>query len=145
MRNVARIDGGILTESEFFEIRSEGRIVRCSVRVPSRTPPAAGAAAGRDMCDWLIQNAVPLRRGWQGVILDTRDGPSVLGPITRAHVERLFEAAEQAKRPLAVLVSASAVALFEQFSALSRSCGPKSSTVTSDPDAVAAWMSRTIR
>jgi hypothetical protein len=145
MRNVARVDGGILTESEFYEIRSEGRVVRCSVRVPTRTPPAAGAAAGRDMCDWLIQNVIPPRRGWLGVVVDTRNGPSVLGPITRSAVERLVEAAERAKRPLAVLVSPPAVALFEQFSAVSRSCGPTCSTVTTDPDAAVAWMSRTIR
>jgi hypothetical protein len=60
-------------------------------------------------------------------------------------VERLVQAAEQAKRPLAVLVSTSAVALFEQFSSVSRSCGPTCSTVTTDPDAASAWMSRLIR
>lgn len=145
MRHVARVDSSILTESEFFEIRSEGRIVRCSVRVPSRTPPAAGAAAGRDMCDWLIQNAVPPRRGWLGVIVDTRNGPSVLGPVTRSSVERLVENAERAKRPLAILVSTSAVALFEQFSSVSRSCGPTCSTVITDPDAAISWMTRPIR
>ncbi|MEY4551348.1 MAG: hypothetical protein RL685_7543 [Pseudomonadota bacterium] len=145
MRHVARVDGSILTESEFFEIRSEGRVVRCSVRVPTRTPPAAGAAAGRDMCDWLIQNALPPRRGWLGVIVDTRNGPSVLGPVTRSAAERLVQAAETAKRPLAVLVSTSAVALLEQFSSVSRSCGPTCSTVTTDPDAAIGWMSRLIR
>lgn len=145
MRNVARVDGGILTESEFYEIRSEGRVVRCAVRVPTRTPPAAGAAAGKDMCDWLIQNALPPRRGWLGVIVDTRNGPSVLGPVTRSAVERLIQAAEQHKRPLAVLVASPSAALFEQFSSVSRSCGPTCSTVTADPEAAVAWMSRTLR
>lgn len=145
MTNVARVDGGVLTRGEFFEIRSEGRVVRCSVRVPTRTAPATGAAAGRDMCDWLIHNALQLRSSWLGVIMDTRDGPSVLGPVTRSAVERLFQAAEQARKPLAVLVSSPAVALFEQFSAVSRSCAPGCSTVTADPAAANAWMSRLIR
>lgn len=145
MGNVARVDGGILTEGEFFEIRSEGRVVRCSVRVPTRTSPAAGAAAGRDMCDWLIQHALQPRSSWLGVIVDTRNGPSVLGPVTRSAVERMFKAAEQARRPLATLVSSPTIALFEQFSAVSRSCAPSCSTVTADPAAANAWMIRPVR
>jgi hypothetical protein len=145
MGNVARVDGGILAEGEFFVIRSEGRVVRCSVRVPTRTSPAAGAAAGRDMCDWLIQHALQPRSGWLGVIMDTRNGPSVLGPVTRLAVERMFQAAEQAKRPLAALVSSPTLALFDQFVAVSRACAPNSSIVTADPEAASAWMSRLIR
>lgn len=145
MRSLARVDGRILTEGEFFEIRSEGRVVRCSVRVPTRTSPAAGAAAGREMCEWLVQNALQARSSWSGVIVDTRDGPSVLGPVTRSALERLFQAAEQAKRPLAVLVSSPTIALFEQFSALQGSCAPNCSTVTAEPEAATAWMTRLIR
>lgn len=145
MVNVARVDDGVLTRGELFEIRSEGRVVRCSVRVPTRTSPAAGAAAARDMCDWMIRHVLQPRSGWLGLIVDTRNGPSVLGPVTRAAVERLFQAAEQARRPLAVLVSSSTIALFEQFSAVSRSCAPTCSTVTADPEEAVAWMSRVLR
>ena len=97
------------------------------------------------MCDWLIQHALQPRSSWIGVIMDTRNGPSVLGPVTRASAERLFQSAEQAKRPLATLVSSPTVALFDQFSAISRSFAPTCSTVTADPVAAAAWMTRLVR
>ena len=97
------------------------------------------------MCDWLIRHALQARSSWIGVILDTRNGPSVLGPVTRTTMEGLFQAAELARRPLAVLVSSPTLALFDQFSAVSRSCAPNSSTVTAEPDLANAWMSRRVR
>jgi hypothetical protein len=139
MANVARFPSNVLIQAELYDIRSDGRVVRCTLHVPTRTPPQDGAKAGTAMNDWLIANALRPRSGWLGVIMDVRDGPSVLGPVTRSTTERLFEASEQSRRPLAVLVSSSA-ALFEQFSAMSRRCAPQYSMVTSDPAAALAWI-----
>jgi len=70
----------------------------------------------------------------------TRDGPSVVGPITRSVIERVLETAEQSRRPMTVLVGPSP-ALFEQFAELQRRVAPTYGLVTADPDGAIAWMS----
>src|SRR5689334_10854123 len=102
MTHAARVANSILVQSELYEIRGEGRVVRCTVHVPTRTPPQEGAKVAVAIGDWLLANALRPRSGWLGVILDVRDGPSVLGPVTRSMAEKLFEASEQSRRPLAV-------------------------------------------
>ena len=143
-RNMAsgpRVVGNVLMRGELFEISSEGRVVRCRVRVPTRTAPSAGAEAAKQMGEWMINNVLRPRSSWLGLILDTRDGPSVVGPITRSVIERVLATAEQNRRPMMVLVGSSA-ALFDQFAELQRRVAPAYGCVTADPDEAITWLSR---
>jgi hypothetical protein len=128
---------------ELFEISSEGRTVRCRVRVPTRTTPAAGAEAAKQMGDWMINQALRPGSSWIGLILDTRDGPTVVGPVTLSIIQRVLETAEQRRRPMTVLVAAGAGTLFEQFDELARRVAPTYGCVTADPDEALTSLTRT--
>ena len=122
--------------------RPQGRVVRCRVRVPTRTAPAAGADAAKQMGDWMINNALRPRSSWLGLILDTRDGPAVVGPVTLSIIERVFETAEQSRRPMTALVASSSLALFDQFDELARRVAPTYGCVTADPEEAITWLTR---
>ena len=134
MANGARAASNVLMRGELFEISTEGRIVRCRVRVPTRTAASAGADAAKQMGEWMIHNVLRPHSSWLGLILDTRDGPSMVGPITLSIIQRVFETAEQSRRPMTVLVAPAAAALFEQFAELARRVAPTYGSVTADPD-----------
>lgn len=142
MGNAAKAAGNVLMRGELFEISSEGRIVRCRVRVPTRTTPAAGAEAAKQMGEWMINKALRPGSSWIGLILDTRDGPAQVGPITLSIIQRVFETAEQSRRPMTVLVAPGAQALFEQFAELARTVAATYGTVTDDPEEAIASLSR---
>jgi hypothetical protein len=142
MANVARAASNVLIRGELFEISSEGRIVRCRVRVPSRITPAAGAEAAKQMGEWMIDHVLRPRSSWLGLILDTRDGPSVVGPITLSIIQRVFETAEHCHRPMTVLVLPSSAELFAQFAELARRVAPTYGCVTADPDEAIASLTR---
>jgi len=142
MANVARAASNVLIRGELFEISSEGRIVRCRVRVPTRTAPAAGAEAAKQMGEWMISRVLRPHSSWLGLILDTRDGPSAVGPITLSIIQRVFETAEHSGRPMTVLVGPSLPALFEQFAELARRVAPRYGCVTADPDEAIASLTR---
>ena len=142
MGNVARPASNVLIRGELFEISSEGRIVRCRVRVPTRTAPAAGADAAKQMGEWMINNALRPGSSWIGLILDTRDGPSVVGPITLSIIQRVLETAEHGRRPMTVLVATSPSALFDQFAELAQRVAPTYGCVTADPDEAIASLTR---
>jgi len=74
--------------------------------------------------------------------MDVRGGPSIFGPVTRGVVERVFDSAERARKPLAILVGGG-TSQRGQFDDYSRTVAPSYSTVTTDPDAALAWMTRT--
>ena len=138
---MARVASNVLMRGELFEISSEGRIVRCRVRVPKRTAPSAGADAAKQMGEWMIHNVLRPSCSWLGLILDTRDGPPVVGPITLSVIERVLETAERSRRPMTVLVGPSQ-ALFDQFDELARRVAPTHGCVTADPDEAVSSMSR---
>jgi len=142
MGNVTRAASNVLMRGELFEISSEGRVVRCRVRVPTRIAPAAGADAAKQMGEWMINNALRAGSSWLGLILDTRDGPAVVGPITLSIIQRVFETAEHGRRPMTVLVAPACAALFEQFAELARRVAPTYGCVTADPDEAIASLSR---
>ena len=142
MANVARAANNVLIRGELFEISSEGRIVRCRVRVPTRTAAAAGAEAAKQMGEWMINNALRPGSSWIGLILDTRDGPTVVGPITLSIIQRVFETAEHSRRPMTVLVAPSSSALFDQFAELACRVAPTYGCVTADPDEAIASLTR---
>ena len=134
MANGGRAASNVLMRGELFEISTEGRIVRCRVRVPTRTAASAGAEAAKQMGEWMINNVLRPHSSWLGLILDTRDGPSVVGPITLSIIQRVFETAEQRRRPMTVLVAPSSAALLEQFAELARRVAPTYGSATADPD-----------
>jgi hypothetical protein len=134
MANVAPAASNVLIRGELFEISAEGRVVRCRVRVPTRTTASAGAEAAQQMGEWMIKNVLRPHSSWRGLILDTRDGPAVVGPVTLSIIQRVFEAAEQSRRPMTVLVAPASATLFEQFAELARRVAPTYGRVTADPD-----------
>jgi hypothetical protein len=142
MGNIARAAGNVLIRGELFEISSEGRIVRCRVRVPTRTAPAAGADAAKQMGEWMIDNVLRPQSSWLGLILDTRDGPLAVGPITLSIIQRVFETAEHSRRPMTVLVEPSSQALFNQFAELASRVAPTYGCVTADPVEAIASLGR---
>jgi len=139
---VARPASNVLIRGELFEISSEGRAVRCRVRVPTRTAPAAGADAAKQMGEWMINNVLRPSSSWLGLILDTREGPSAVGPITLSIIQRVLETAEHSRRPMTVLVAASSPALFDQFAELARRAAPTYGCVTDDPDEAIVSLTR---
>ena len=144
-RNMAsgpRVVGNVLMRGELFEISSEGRIVRCRVRVPRRVTPAAGAEAAKQMGDWMIHQALRPGSSWVGLILDTREGPTQVGPITLSIIQSVLETAEQRRRPMTVLVASASDTLFEQFAGLARQVAPTYGCVTADPDEAIASLTR---
>jgi hypothetical protein len=131
----------LLVRGEVYELWSHGRVVQVVLKVPARTPPAVGAQAATEMGEWVVQNVLQRRSRWLGVVFDVRSGPSIFGPITRAVMERLFEHAERARKPIAVVVGNTA-SQRDQFSVLARTVAPSQSKITSELDEALAWMTR---
>ena len=135
----AKPAGELLLKSDLYEIRAEGRVVRCALNIPVRTAPALGANAAVDMGEWLVNNVLKPRSQWVGLIVDVRVGPSVFGPVTRAAIERMLTSAQQSRRPLCVLVGDSSTQC-DQFLEMARLHAPRYSRVTSDPEEAVTWL-----
>lgn len=131
-----------LFSDELHIVRGVGRVVWCQVTIPARTPPATGAESARKVIDFLIETALQRRSSWLGLVLDTRGGPSVFGPVTRAATVRLLESAEAAHKPFAV-VSPRGTTQFEQYSSLAAAHAPRYALVTDDPQQASDWMTTT--
>ena len=134
--------GELLVKADLYEIRAEGRVVRCALNIPARTAPALGASAALAVGEWLVSNVLKPRGQWLGLIVDVRLGPSVFGPVTRSVTERLLTSAVQSRRPVVFLVGDSPTQR-EQFQEVARLYGQRYSCVTSDPDAALTWLTTT--
>jgi hypothetical protein len=132
---------GVLLEDELHLIRSSGRVVWCHVRIPRSTHPAAGAEAAKRAVQYLLENVLHRRSPWLGLILDVRQGPSVFGPITRQVSANMFETAELARKPVAV-VTVGAGAQHAQYLSLAAAHAPQFVLVTSDANQAADWMTQ---
>jgi len=130
---------GLLFEDELHLIRCAGRVVWCQVRIPSNTLPAAGAAAAQQVGRYLIEHVLHRRSPWLGLILDVRQGPSVFGPITRQVSSDLFENAERARKPFAVLTLGDGTQ-HAQYCALATTNAPRFALVTADAERASDWM-----
>jgi hypothetical protein len=139
MLDRSRPAGELLVKADLYEIRAEGRVVRCALNIPGRTAPALGASAATDMGEWLVSNVLKPRSQWLGLILDARLGPSVFGPVTRSSIERMLTSAQQSRRPIAILVGDS-LTQRDQFLELARLHAPRYSRVTSDPNEARTWL-----
>lgn len=131
--------GELLVKGELYEIRAEGRVVRCALHIPGRTAHALGACAALDMGEWLMSNVLKARSQWLGLIMDARLGPSVFGPITRAVLERVLTSAQQSRRPIAFVVGNSPTQR-DQFLEMARLHAPRYAHVTSDSNEALTWL-----
>jgi hypothetical protein len=132
---------GVLLEDELHVIRSAGRVVWCHVRIPRTTHPSAGAEAAKRVGRYLIDNVLHRRSPWLGLILDVRQGPSVVGPCTRQASSKMFESAEHARKPLAVLTVGDGTQ-HAQFLSLAVAHAPKFALITSDAAEAVDWMTQ---
>ncbi len=131
--------GELLLKADLYEIRAEGRVIRCVLNIPARTAPALGASSALDVGEWLVSNVLKPRSQWLGPIVDVRLGPSVFGPVTRSVTERLMTSAAQSRRRMALLVGSSPTQR-DQFLEMARLYAQRYSCVTSDPDAALTWL-----
>jgi hypothetical protein len=139
MVSASKPAGELLLKGELYEVRAEGRIVRCALKIPPRTAPALGANVALDMGEWLVNNVLKPRSQWAGLIVDVRLGPSVFGPVTRSAIERMLTSAQQSRKPMAVLVGHSSTQ-HDQFLEMARLHAPRYSRVTSNPDEALTWL-----
>jgi hypothetical protein len=135
--------GTVLVKDELFLIRSEARVIWCHVLTPRSVSPARGAAAAEAMAAYLIEHVLERRSPWLGLVIDTRKGPSVFGPVTRAAVQRMFEHAERARKRVAVLIGVSPVQR-TQFSELAEQSAPSYCRVTDMEPAALDWIVGTL-
>jgi hypothetical protein len=119
----AGLANAILAQGDLYVLRSEGRVVWWQVLVRPGVDPARGAEAAQTAGAFLMDHVLLRRSSWIGVVLDVRQAPSVFGPITLGVCERLFRKAEEARKPLAVVLG-NAPAQRAQFSELVREHAP---------------------
>lgn len=130
-----------LLDDELHVVRSVGRVVWCEITIPKQTQPVAGAEAAKRVCKYLIDHVLHRRSPWLGLILDVRQGPSVMGPITRELNSQLFVSAEQARKPFAVLTVASRQ-IHPQYCELAAAHAPRYALVTDSSERANDWMTQ---
>jgi hypothetical protein len=131
----------ILVQDDLYVIRAERRVVWVQLVTPPNIDPRRGAAAAGAIATYLLGSVLERRSSWLGLILDVRQGPTVMGPLTLALAEQIFQRAEEVRKPLAALIGP-APAQREQFSALQRAHAPRFALATEDAKAAADWMTR---
>jgi hypothetical protein len=94
----------VLVEDELYVIRAEGRVVWFELHTRPNTTPARGAEAARTAGAYLLEHVLQRRSSWLGAILDIREGPSVIGPVTLGMSEQMFRKAEESRKPLCALI-----------------------------------------
>jgi hypothetical protein len=129
----------ILLGDKLFQIWHEGRIVWCEVIIAANVTPDEGAAAGKAMGHYLVHQVLTLRSSWLGVILDVRRGPSVVGPVTLQVNERILKTAEEARKPIAVLIGAKPT-LRSQYASMCAEHAPRFAMLTSEPKVALDWL-----
>ena len=129
----------MLARGETYVIHASGRVVWCTITVPPGLAPARGAAAGEKLGAFLIDHVLQRHSAWLGVVMDGRNGPTVVGPSSLRVMARIFERAEQVRRRVAVIVSHGSM-LREQFSDLVQAPAREFINVTESRDAALDWM-----
>lgn len=130
--------GEVLSSGAIFEIRSTAGLVFCRVMNREDVSAEEGARCAADMHATLTQRVLVPTAPYRGLVMDVREGPPAFGPKTRASLEKIFAAARESGRRLAVLVGTSATQRM-QFGNLSLECAPDHSRVFSDEPSVEAW------
>jgi hypothetical protein len=132
--------GRELARGATFVIHGVRRVVWCKITVPPKLDPAQGAAAGEELGAFLLDHVLARHSEWLGVVLDVRDGPSVLGPISLRVMERILERAELVRRRVAILMAPRRPLLEEQLSGLVTQLAPHFATLTQDQRISLDWM-----
>lgn len=128
MNDWARDFPEVLDSGSMYEIRGSNLAAVCQVLVPGRVKPEDGAAAALRMCAFLCDRICTPSSNRNGLIVDVRLGPTVFGPVTRAALESMFEAAQKSKTVVVALVGSAAMQRL-QFAALCREHAPTLATV----------------
>lgn len=139
MSDIAVGSGRELARGATFVIHGARRVVWCTISVPPGLDPAQGAAAGEAMGAYLLDHVLSRHSEWLGVVLDVREGPSVLGPISLRVMERILERTELVRRPLAIVMGPRP-RLEEQLSAIVRQLAPRFATLTNERSKALDWM-----
>jgi hypothetical protein len=139
MTDLAVGSGRELARGATFVIHGTRRVVWCKITVPPGLHPAQGAAAGEELGSYLLDHVLGRHSEWLGVVLDVRDGPSVLGPISLRVMERILERAELVRRRVAIVMGPRPQ-LAEQLSALVSGMAPRFATLTNDHRKALDWM-----
>ena len=124
-----------------FEIVVEGSFVRCRVMNSDSVTREEGARCAELMRSVLREQVLVPGSPYSGLVFDVRQGPEVFGPVTRGMLEGIFQAAEGAKKRLAVRIGSAAMQRL-QFSNLCRECAPKESKIVESDVDEAAWARR---
>lgn len=132
-------DRSLLVEHDLFVIRAEGRVVWFELRTRPNTDAARGAESARVAGGYLMDHVLQRRSRWLGVILDVREGPSVLGPITRGVSEQMFRRAEETRKPLCAIVGG-ALSQRAQYEQLVAEYAPHFGKVVDNVPAARDWM-----
>jgi hypothetical protein len=101
-----------------------------------------GAKAAELISEYLLREVLRKGSSWLGLVLDVTRGPSVVGPNTLRVVEGLFRAAEDARKPLAMLLGSTATQR-AQFEIVARDCAPRYGCLVDNAEAARDWMTST--
>jgi hypothetical protein len=129
----------VLARGDTFVIQGSRRVVWCKITVPRGMDPARGAAAAERLGAFLLDHVLERHSPWLGILMDLRDGPSVLGPVSLRVMERILERAELVRRRVALYLG-HAPSLEEQLSGLARARAPRFGKVTDDGSVALDWM-----
>jgi hypothetical protein len=129
----------VLARGDTFIIRGARRVVWCKISVPRGLDPMRGAAAAEELGAFLLEQVLERHSPWLGIVIDVRDGPSVLGPISLRVMERILERAELVRRRVAIYLD-HATSLKEQLASLSLASAPRFGKVTDDRSVALDWM-----
>lgn len=100
--------GIVLSYGPIFTIRSLGSIAWCEVTNRDDVSPEEGARCAATIQEVLTVQVLAPQSPYRGLVIDVRQGPTAVGPKTRATLERIFVAATTSQRRVAVLVGSSA-------------------------------------
>lgn len=134
-------DGAVLAEDELYVIRAEGRVVWFQLRTRPNTDATRGAEVARTAGGYLLDNVLQRRSSWLGLVLDIREGPSVIGPVTLRVTEQMFRQAEESRKPLCALIGR-APSQRSQYEAIVLECSPRFGKVVDTVAAARDWMSQ---
>jgi hypothetical protein len=129
----------VLARGSIFEITAQDEIVRCRVLNAPEIDAEEGARCAAQMHDTLTGDVLTTNSPYIGLVFDVALGPAVFGPKTRAALERVFCAAEEAGKRLAVRIGSAAIQRL-QFTSLCRECAPHAASVVESDAEEQRWL-----
>jgi hypothetical protein len=87
------------------EVDAYHAVVECRIYARPDLSDEIGALSARQLATLLASNVLSEKSPFDGILLDLREAPPVLGPQTRRSVEQWLALAERRGRRVALLVS----------------------------------------